>query len=138
MELIKYLQDNYRLLKILHRSPKTKLWLVEENFSRRKYLLKKIERTGLLYSQIAKIKNAALPEIYHVEESGSTTYVVEEYLHGMDLQAYLDLHGVLDEQTVCRLAILFARVAQVAHNSSRYKAVKFVSNERGQNKIDRL
>ncbi|MBR0288383.1 MAG: hypothetical protein IJQ82_05335 [Selenomonadaceae bacterium] len=56
-------------------------------------MLKVINRTGLLYSQVAGIKNAALPEIYHVEENGTETYVVEEFLQGTDLQAYLELRS---------------------------------------------
>ena len=78
-------------------------------------MLKKIERTGLLYSQIARIKNVTLPEIYHVEESGSATYVVEEYLQGMDLQEYLDLRGVLNEQIACLLAIELCDCLQELH-----------------------
>ena len=115
MKLIKYLQENYRLIRLLHSSPKTKIWLVEENSSHRKCLLKIIERTGLLYSQIAGIKNATLPEIYYVEESGSATYVVEEYLQGMDLQEYIDLRSTLDEQTSCRLAIELCDCLQELH-----------------------
>ena len=113
--LSKYLQENYRLIKLLRSSAKTKIWLVEEISSRRKFLLKIIARTGLLYSLIAEIKSAALPEIYHVEESGKTTCVVEEYLHGMDLQKYLDLRGAFDEQTVCRLAIALCDCLQELH-----------------------
>ena len=113
--LSKYLQENYRLIKLLRGSAKTKIWLVEEISSRRKFLLKIIARTGLLYSLIAEIKSAALPEIYHVEESGAATCVVEEYLHGTDLQKYLDLRGSLDEQTVCRLAIALCDCLQELH-----------------------
>ncbi|MBR3746390.1 MAG: protein kinase, partial [Selenomonadaceae bacterium] len=80
-------------------------WLVNEISSSRKFLLKVINRTGLIYSQIAGIKNAALPEIYYVEENGSETFVVEEFLQGTDLQTYLELRGELDEQTAVRLAI---------------------------------
>ena len=76
LNLTKYLQENYRLLKIFHSSDKTKLCLVEKIESKQHFLLKVIERTELLCSQIAEIKNPALPEIYHVEESSSVTYVV--------------------------------------------------------------
>lgn len=66
MKLPKYLRENFRLLKLIHDSDKTKIWLVNETSSSRKFLLKVINRTGLLYPQIAEIKNAALPEMYHV------------------------------------------------------------------------
>lgn len=115
MELTKYLEENFRLLKLVHSSDKTKIFLVEEIATCQKFLMKVINRTGLLYSQIAKIKNAALPEIYHVEESGSATYVVEEYLQGMDLQEYLDLRGALSEQIACRLAIELCECLQELH-----------------------
>lgn len=105
MKLPKFLRENFRLLNLIHSSDKTKIWLVEELASSQKFLLKVINRTGLLYSQIAGIKNAALPEIYHVEENGSATFVVEEFLQGTDLQTYLELRGELDEQTAARLAI---------------------------------
>lgn len=115
MRLTKYLRENYRLLKLIHDSPKTKIFLVSEILSSEKFLLKMINRTGLLYSHIAAIKNAALPEIYHVEECGSTTYVVEEFLQGMDLQEYLDLRGTLDEQTAARLMIKLCDGLQALH-----------------------
>ena len=49
-------------------------------------------------------KNSALPKIFYVEESDESTYVVEEFFLGSDLQKYLEGHGALDEQTACRLA----------------------------------
>lgn len=113
--LRKYLRERYRLVRLLHDSDKTKLWLVEESKSRQKFLLKIINRTDLLYSEIAKIKHFALPEIYYVEESDAATYVVEEYLQGSDLQKYLDLRGALDEQTICRLAIELCDGLQELH-----------------------
>lgn len=115
MELTKYLEENFRLLKLVHSSDKTKIFLVEEIATCQKFLLKVINRTGLLYSQIAKIKNVTLPKIYHVEESGSATYVVEEYLQGMDLQEYLDLRGALNKQITCHLAIELCDCLQELH-----------------------
>lgn len=115
MGLTKYLQESFRLLKLVHSSDKTKIFLVEEIATCQKFLLKVINRTGLLYSQIAKIKNVTLPKIYHVEESDSATYVVEEYLQGMDLQEYLDLRGKLNEQITCRLAIEVCDCLQELH-----------------------
>ena len=115
MGLTKYLQESFRLLKLVHSSDKTKIFLVEEIATCQKFLLKVINRTGLLYSQIAKIKNATLPKIYHVAESDSATYVVEEYLQGMDLQEYFDLRGKLNEQITCRLAIEVCDCLQELH-----------------------
>ena len=115
MKLTKYLEENFRLLKLVHSSDKTKIFLVEEIATCQKFLLKVINRTDLLYSQIAKIKNVTLPKIYHVEESGSATYVVEEYLQGMDLQEYLDLRGALNEKITCRLAIELCDCLQELH-----------------------
>lgn len=103
--LTKYLRENFRLVKLMHSSDKTKLWLVEDLKSKEKFLLKVIGRTNLLYSQLAGIKNSALPKIFYVEESDEATYVVEEFLSGSDLQKYFETHGALDEQTACRLAI---------------------------------
>lgn len=103
--LTKYLRENFRLVKLVHGSDKTKLWLVEDLKSKEKFLLKVIGRTNLLYSQLAGLKNSALPKIFYVEESDEATYVVEEFLSGSDLQKYFEAHGALEEQTACRLAI---------------------------------
>ena len=103
--LTKYLQENFRLVKLVHSSDKTKLWLVENLKSKEKFLLKVIGRTNLLYSQLAGLKNSALPKIFYVEESDEATYVVEEFLRGSDLQKYFEVHSALEEQTACRLAI---------------------------------
>lgn len=115
LRLTKYLQENFRLLKLVHCSDKTKIFLAEEISSGQKFLLKIISRTGLLYSQIAGIKNAALPEIFHVEESGSSTFVVEEFLRGSDLQQYLDDHGALDEKFAARLLLELCDALQELH-----------------------
>ena len=115
MRLTKYLQENFRLLKLVHCSDKTKIFLAEEISSGQKFLLKIISRTGLLYSHIAGIKNAALPEIVHVEESGSETFVVEEFLRGSDLQQYLDDHGALDEKFAARLLLELCDALQELH-----------------------
>ena len=115
LRLTKYLQENFRLLKLVHCSDKTKIFLAEEISSGQKFLLKIISRTGLLYSHIAGIKNAALPEIVHVEESGSETFVVEEFLRGSDLQQYLDDHGALDEKFAARLLLELCDALQELH-----------------------
>lgn len=115
LQLTKYLREHYCLLRLLHDSDKTKLWLIEESKSGQKFLLKIINRKDLLYSEIAEIKHTALPKIYYVEESGAITYVVEEYLQGFDMQKYLELHGALDEQTICRLAIELCDSLQELH-----------------------
>lgn len=113
--MTKYLQENFRLLKLVHCSNKTKIFLAEEISSSQKFLLKIISRTGLLYSQIAGIKNAALSEIVHVEESGSETFVVEEFLRGSDLEKYFAEHGSLDEKFAARLLLELCDALEELH-----------------------
>ena len=103
------------MLKLVHSSDKTKLWLVEDLKSKEKFLLKVIGRTNLLYSQLSGIKNSALPKIFYVEENDEATYVVEEFLRGSDLQKYFETHGALDEQTACRLAIEICNALKELH-----------------------
>lgn len=103
------------MVKLVHSSDKTKLWLVEDLKSKEKFLLKVIGRTNLLYSQLSGIKNSALPKIFYVEESDEATYVVEEFLSGSDLQKYFEVHGALDEQTACRLAIEICDALEELH-----------------------
>lgn len=103
------------MVKLVHGSDKTKLWLVEDLKSKEKFLLKVIGRTNLLYSQLAGLKNSALPKIFYVAESDEATYVVEEFLSGSDLQKYFEAHGALDEQTACRLAIEICDALEELH-----------------------
>ena len=135
IHLTKYLQENFRLLKLIHSSDKTKLWLIENLKSEEKFLLKVIGRTNLLYSQLAGIKNSALPKIFYVEESDKATYVVEEFLRGLDLKKNFDTRGALDEQTACRLAIEICNGLKKLHKwhiIHRDMCIEFDPNKRFQ------
>lgn len=113
--MTKYLQEHYNLLSLIHKSDATELWLIEDALTKEHYVLKIIERKGLLYSKIAELKHKNLPKIFYVEETDTTTYVVEEYLRGQNLQEYIDEHGDFDEKTVARLGIELCSCLEALH-----------------------
>ncbi len=103
MVLTKFLREHYKLLKRIHKSAANEIFLVEDALTHEQFALKIIARPKLLYPEIAAIEHPNLPKIFLVEETDATTYVVEEFLRGQNLQDYLDVHGALNESTVARI-----------------------------------
>lgn len=75
--------------------------------------------TGLPYQELTGLQNAVLPTIYYTAEDASTTYVIEEYIGGRNLeeirQALAAEHKYLTETQIWSITNHICQALQVLH-----------------------
>lgn len=116
MEPQQYLSSHYTKIRSIHQGNTTEIWLVKENFTNQEYVLKIIKRIGTPYPQMLKLRQSNLPILHYAAETDNVTYVVEEYLQGMNLQEYFDIYGSLNENTVCQYAMEICDCLELLHS----------------------
>ena len=116
MEPQQYLSNHYNKIRLIHSGNTTEIWLVKENSTNQEYVLKIIKRIGTPYPQMLKLRQSNLPILHYVAETDNVTYVIEEYLQGMNLQEYFDRYGSLNENTVCQYAMEMCDCLELLHS----------------------
>ncbi len=111
-----YLSSHYKKIRSIHKGHTTEIWLVEENSTNQKYVLKIINRIGTPYPQMLKLQHQNLPMVYYAVETDMATYVIEEYLQGMNLQEYFDRYGSFNEATICQYAMEICDCLELLHS----------------------
>ena len=116
MEPQQYLSSHYTKIHLIHQGNTTEIWLIKENSTNQEYVLKIIKRIGTPYPQMLKLRQSNLPILHYVVETDNVTYVIEEYLQGMNLQEYFDRYGSLNENTVCQYAMEMCDCLELLHS----------------------
>ena len=111
-----YLSSHYKKIRSIHKGHTTEIWLVEENSTNQKYVLKIINRIGTPYPQMLKLQHQNLPMVYYAVETDMATYVIEEYLQGMNLQEYFDRYGSFNEADICQYAMEICDCLELLHS----------------------
>lgn len=115
MQVEKFLQENFIKLSLIHETETTKIWLVKKISTDEKFVLKIISRRNLPYSRMLNIEQKNLPKIFLATETESETFVLEEYLQGLNLLEYIKLHGEFSEQTIIKFADELCECLKVLH-----------------------
>lgn len=115
MQVEKFLRENFIKLSLIHETEITKIWLVKKISDDEKFVLKIISRRNLPYSRMLNVEQKNLPKIFFVTESESETFVLEEYLQGLNLLEYVKLHGAFSEQTIIKFADELCECLKVLH-----------------------
>lgn len=105
MDPQKYLNEHFKKIKLIHKTDSTEIWLSVDNSTNEKVAIKIMSKIGLPYEKMLDIDHPNLPKIYYAADDGCITYVVEEYLTGMNLFDYIKQNGKFDEKTVRQFAI---------------------------------
>ena len=84
-----YLRKNFRIIRLIHKTDSTEIYLMIANAIDFICVLKVIDRIDLPYQKIQKLKNRNLPKIYYFAEHDKKNYILEEFLQGMTLKNYL-------------------------------------------------
>ena len=116
MEPQQYLSSHYSKIQLIHSGNTTEIWLVKENSTNQEYVLKIIKRIGTPYPQMLKLRQSNLPILHYVVETDNVTYVIEEYLQGMNLQEYFDRYGKLEENTIFQYAMEICDCLELLHS----------------------
>ncbi len=115
MKLPKNLQERFKLVRLLHKTDKSRIWLVEEFATKKRYVLREMQRTNLAYKEISKVKHKNLLEIILVEETDAATFVIEEFLQGENLFEYVKKHGEFSEEKICKIGIEICNCLEKLH-----------------------
>ena len=98
MDPQKYLNEHFKKIKLIHKTDSTEIWLAFDNSTNEKVAIKIMSKIGLPYENMLDIDHPNLPKIYYAADDGCITYVVEEYLTGMNLFDYIKQNGKFDEK----------------------------------------
>lgn len=109
----------YEELKIIHKSKKTEVILVNHTVSS-KFYIKKIlsEYTIDVYNTLKNLKSPHLPQIIDIFESSDKLIIIEEFISGQTLKQMLKTNGQLDEDTVIKYMISLCEVLSLLHNQA--------------------
>ena len=111
----KFLQENFLQLSLIHETATAKIWLVKKIGSDETFILRKVARINLPYREMLGLEQKNLPKIFFAEETESETFVIEEFLQGMNLLEYVKLHGEFSEQTVINFALELCDCLKILH-----------------------
>lgn len=107
----------YEELKLLHKSNKVKIFLVQNIHDDKIYIKKEIrEYTKSVYESIKNIKSRNMPQIYEVLESEDKLIVIEEFINGETLQSILEKENKLDEEKVIKYMISLCNILYEIHS----------------------
>lgn len=106
----------YEELKLIHKSRKVEIFLVQNIQDEKIYIKKEIkEYTRDVYESIKNIKTINMPKIYEVFELNEKLIVIEEYINGDTLQSILERENKLDEKIVIKYMISLCDILEKIH-----------------------
>lgn len=109
-----FLQSQYEKIKCLHQTAKGEVWLASDQ-SGRLVVLKRIHLTGLPYAELKKLSHRLWPQVFYaLEEDGETT-VVEEFVQGEPLSAYIQQEKYFGEAETKTLLLQLCDGLSVLH-----------------------
>lgn len=111
---VRFIKDNFTRVSLLKEggNGSTELVLGEDKLV---YIRKVIPYTNLPYGKLAALEHPVLPQLYYVAEDEASTYVIEEYIEGTNLQDWLEQKGFLPEEKVRRIGLQLCGALEVLH-----------------------
>lgn len=107
---------NYTPIQIMKKSERAEIYFAAVEGFERPVVVKRLkEATPEIYRKVAEIQSVHIPKVYHVEEQGDILLVVEEYIDGRTLGAYLKEEQPSDLQKM-ELMLQLCDALEVLHN----------------------
>ena len=110
-----FIQNNFKSITVLKAGANGVTELVTDAINA-VYIRKTVNGTCLPYSALAQINTSGLPKIYYCAEADGKTYVVEEYINGVNLQDELEQGKIFDEKQVLQIALRLCDVLLAIHS----------------------
>ena len=111
---VRFIKDNFTRVALLKEGGNGSTELVL-GADKQVYVRKIIPYTNLPYGKLAALEHPVLPQLYYVAEDGASTYVIEEYIEGTNLQDWLEQKGFLPEEKVRRIGLQLCGALEVLH-----------------------
>ena len=110
-----FIQNNFKSITVLNAGANGVTELVTDS-TNAVYIRKTVNGTGLPYRALAQMNINGLPKIYYCAEADGKTYVVEEYINGVNLQDELEQGRVFTEKQVLQIGLQLCDVLLAIHN----------------------
>ena len=110
-----FIQNNFKSITVLKAGANGITELVTDS-TNAVYIRKTVNGIGLPYRALAQINTSGLPEIYYRAEADGKTYVVEEYINGVNLQDELEQGKIFTEKQVLQMALQLCDVLLAIHS----------------------
>ena len=110
---VKFIQNNFKSISVLKSGAAGVTELVAGSGGA-VYIRKRVNAAGLPYRALAQINCTGLPKIYYCAEENGATWVIEEYINGVNLQKELE-QRIFGEREVLAIALQLCKVLQVLH-----------------------
>lgn len=110
-----FIQNNFKSITVLKTGANGVTELVTDS-TNAVYIRKTVNGTCLPYSALAQMNISGLPKIYYCAEADGKTYVVEEYINGVNLQDELEQGRVFTEKQVLQIALRLCDVLIAIHS----------------------
>lgn len=110
-----FIKNNFKSITVLKAGANGITELVTDS-TNAVYIRKTVNGTGLPYRALAQINTSGLPKIYYCAEADGKTYVVEEYINGVNLQDELEQGKIFAEKQVLQIALRLCDVLLAIHS----------------------
>lgn len=110
-----FIQNNFKSITVLKAGANGVTELVTDS-TNAVYIRKTVNGTGLPYRALAQINISGLPKIYYCAEADGKTYVVEEYINGVNLQDELEQGKIFTEKQVLQIALQLCDILFIIHS----------------------
>ena len=110
-----FIQNNFKIITVLKAGANGITELVTDA-TNAVCIRKTVNGTGLPYSALAQMNINGLPKIYYCAEADGKTYVVEEYINGVNLQDELEQGKIFTEKQVLQIALQLCDVLLAIHS----------------------
>ena len=110
-----FIQNNFKRITVLKAGANGITELVTDS-TNAVYIRKTVNGTGLPYRALAQMNINGLPKIYYCAEADGKTYVVEEYINGVNLQDELEQGKIFAEKQVLQIALRLCDVLLAIHS----------------------
>lgn len=118
--------QKYKIIKLLGRGSTAEVYLAEHILLNSYRAIKCISKNHPLYEYHCKeanllknLKHPCIPIIYDIEEDEDGSYIVEQYIEGQTLKAYVRDKGPIDENSIIHFAIQLCNLLEYLHSVER-------------------
>lgn len=110
-----YLKESFEKIKQLHSSEKSEIWLVNNLFDQKIYVMKEIKQAQLPYKQLKDIQHKILPKIFYVVEDEVSSIVIEEYISGKTLAEIYKEENFIEEKLLIHIVLQLCDGLRLLH-----------------------
>jgi serine/threonine-protein kinase len=119
--------DRYRLIRPLGNGGQSKVYLAEHIKLKAYRVIKCIPKqfgSSSSFNQeihiLKSLKHPGLPEIFDLEEDAEYLYLIEEYLEGISLQEYFEIHKNISQRELIEIGVELCAIVQYLHERQPY------------------